>query len=374
MDKNKYEFIDNANLFLGNVTGYADKAFENLQGASQTTVDVAAAEAAYAMSIAIEGARRAFIWAAHGLYEGQLKIKNSPIGKLANMSITDPLALLEPVLAMQQIICAPYYEALTIITELTPKVMEFSNNIQKIANYQPPALTLSPSDGTFRLQLGKVTMGEIISGTPNKVDIKKPDIDKIRENAKKKKEENYVANTAYRAEAQNDPKTTIVNPNSVTIGNQEGTEVTQVTPGIAAAVEDEVYGAKDLSASSLQRISELEVMFGYSNAGMPITYRLSQLEYKVNGHYNLALPISSLQARLDAIERNIKLQSEEKRLEKKAEDTNNLLAAENGTETPLNNETMNLLPGGNDQLAFINNTFLGLPNNPNLGGSTAFEA
>ena len=373
MDKGKFEWVDDTNLFLGNVTGYADKAFGNLQGATQTTVDVAAAEAAYAMSLAIEKARQAFIKTAHGVYEGQLAVIGK-FGKLANMSITDPLALLSPVLEIVSILCAPYYEALTIITELTPKVMELSNNIQKIANYQPPGLTVSPSDGAFQLQLGKVTMGEIISGTPNKVDIKKPDIDKIRENAKKKKEENYVANTAYRAEAQNDPKTTIVNPNSVTIGNQEGTEVTQVTPGIAAAVEDEIYGAKDLSASSLQRISELEVMFGYSNAGMPITYRLSQLEYKVNGHYNLALPISSLQARLDAIERNIKLQSEEKRLEKKAEDTNNLLSAENGTETPLNNETMNLLPGGNDQLAFINNTFLGLPNNPNLGGSTAFEA
>ena len=33
MDSNKFQFIDDANNFLGNVTGYADKAFGNLQGA-----------------------------------------------------------------------------------------------------------------------------------------------------------------------------------------------------------------------------------------------------------------------------------------------------------------------------------------------------
>ena len=41
MDSNKFQFIDDANNFLGNVTGYADKAFGNLQGASQSAVDVA---------------------------------------------------------------------------------------------------------------------------------------------------------------------------------------------------------------------------------------------------------------------------------------------------------------------------------------------
>ena len=218
MDKSKFGMLDDANLFLGNVTGYADKAFENLEGAAQSGVDIACAEVSYQISKAVDACRVQMIKKLHEVVAGQFAVVGK-FAKLANMSITDPLALLSPVLEIVDILCAPYYEALTIITELTPKVMELSSNIQKIASYKPPALSVAPSPGVFNIQVGSISMGEIISGVPTPLNLQKPDYEKIKENAKKTAEQKFQDATAYRADAGN---STPINPNTVTYSNPAG--------------------------------------------------------------------------------------------------------------------------------------------------------
>lgn len=200
MNKGKFDFLDDTNAFLGGVTGYADKAFANVTEWSQIGLDVTTAEVYYNMSKGIEKCRQKTISALHGVFSGYLKIM-AMLGPLANMSITDPLALLSPVLEVVKILTAPYYEALSIITEMTPKVIELSNNLQKIANYKPPTVDLKPSPEVSKyLVVGSITMGEIQSGVPNPVTLVKPNIDEIKELSKTKAKQKFQEATASQAE------------------------------------------------------------------------------------------------------------------------------------------------------------------------------
>lgn len=283
MNKGKFDFLDDTNAFLGNVTGYADKAFANVTEWSQLGLDMATAEVYYGMSLGIEKCRQKTISALHGVFSGYLKIM-AMLGPLANMSITDPLALLSPVLEVVKILTAPYYEALSIITEMTPKVIELSNNLQKIANYKPPVVDLQPNSFVNRyLVVGSITMGEIQSGVPNPVNIEKPDMDKIRELSKEVAKEKFQEATASQAEVvtgnrdknmlkPQDQRTSVdptgegggegvVNPEQLTKWEQEILGYTQPESNIAARIgilEGVIFAGQTYNGSLSARMKNLD--------------------------------------------------------------------------------------------------------------------
>ena len=281
MDKDKFEFLDDTNLFLGNVTGYADKAFANLTNASQKTVDVTCAEVAYGMSTTIEKARQATIQALHQTYQGYLQVIEK-FAPLANMSITDPLALLAPVLEIAKIVCGPYYEALSIMSEMTPKVTELSNNLQKIANYKPPIVSLQPSEGIFDITVGRITMGEIMSGKPIPVNIIKPDIETIKKNAEKPAEIKFQEATSTQAD--------------VVTGNRDKNMMTSVDPlgndGKTGTVNKEQLAKWE------------EELLGFSNADEQIAARIGILENIIfdGQSYN-----GALSSRMENLKKGIKV-------------------------------------------------------------------
>ena len=264
MDKPKFQFLDDTNLFLGNVTGYADKAFANLTGASQATVDVTTAEVAYGMSVGIEKCRQATIRQLHDIYGGYLKIMDK-FSVLANMSITDPLKLLEPVLEIVKILTGPYYQAIEIVAELTPKVEELSANLAKIASYQPPKIDVTPSPGTFKLQVGSITMGEIMSGTPNPVTIKKPNVNEIKAQAKINSDQKFQEATASTAN---------------TMSTNTGKENTLKF----ATVNDPKGTGEKSKEINLEELTEIEKqVLGYTNTEHVLAFRLGTLEYTLFG-------------------------------------------------------------------------------------------
>lgn len=288
MNGNKFQILDDTNLFLGNVTGYADKAFANLQGGSQTTVNVASAEVAYGMSKGIEFSRQATIKALHKMYKGY----TNTIGKLstlANMSITDPLALLQPVLEIVKIVTTPYYEALTFVTELTPKVVELSNNMQKIANYRPPKLDVNPTPGLFEeyLTVGSITMGEITSGVPNPVKLKVPDIDEIRKLSAKPAKEKFQVATASQAE--------------VVTGNRDKNMLTSIDQ--RTSVDPTGEGGQEGKVDLAQLTQWENEVLGFSNDDGNIAARIGVLEDKVFGGQTF---IGSLSARMANLKVGIK--------------------------------------------------------------------
>lgn len=289
MDKPKFQFLDDTNLFLGNVTGYADKAFANLTGASQSAVDVATAEVAYGMSVGIEKCRQATIKQLHDVYGGYLKIMEK-FSKLANMSITDPLKLLDPVLEIVKIMTGPYYQAMEIVAELTPKVTELSANLAKIATYQPPKIDVTPSEGLFELQVGSITMGEIMSGTPNPVTIKEPDIEKIKANAKAKSTQKFqdaTASTANTMSTNTDKTNTL---KFATVTDPQGTG----------------EKSKDID---LEELTETEKqVLGYTNTEHVLAFRLGTLEYTLFGNAYAGL----YNERFDRIKEKVKENAQKK--------------------------------------------------------------
>lgn len=283
MDKPKFEFLDDTNLFLGNVTGYADKAFANLEGASQSTVDVTTAEVAYNMSVGIESMRKGLIKSLHGIYSGYLAVINK-FGKLATMSISDPLKLLEPVLEMRKIITGPYDAAVEIVAELTPKITELTANLNKIAGYQPPKLDLDPTPGTFKLTVGSVTMAEIISGVPKEVKIEKPDVAAIKKRAQEKAAKDFQGATASTANTMSTNKDKVNTLKFATVNDPQGT----------GSAENKV---------DLEELTQIEEkVLGYTNADQVLAYRFGVLEHDLFGHAFAGL----LDERFDRIKTKVK--------------------------------------------------------------------
>ena len=283
MGNNKFGFLDDTNAFLGDVTGYADKAFANVTEWSQVGLDVATAEVYYNMSKSIEFCRQKTIKALHNMFSGYLDIISN-LGPLANMSITDPLALLKPVLEIVKIITKPYYEALSIVTEMTPKVIELSNNLQKIANYRPPTIDIKPSSTTSKyLVVGSITMSEIQSGKPNPINIIKPNLDDIVKSAQKQYVPKFQEATATQAETVtgNRDKNMLKSPDQRTSvdptggGGEEGT----VNPEQLAKWEQEILGFTQSEANIAARIGILEqTVFAGQTYNGSLSARMKNLE------------------------------------------------------------------------------------------------
>ena len=171
MQNGKFEFLKKTNEFLEKIPQYADKAFVNVEGGTQKVVDVACETVSYEISQSIEITRKQVIKVLHGIYESY-KATLRKLGPLAALTLTDPMQLLEPVKMIIDIMCGPYYEALTTVTEMTAEVIKLQQNIDKIMNYTPPAGDMSIDK--FKITVGTITMGEIMSGVPNPVNIPKP--------------------------------------------------------------------------------------------------------------------------------------------------------------------------------------------------------
>lgn len=171
MQNGKFDFLKKTNEFLEKIPQYADKGFTNVEGGTQKVVDAACERISYEISESIETTRKQVIKVLHGIYESY-KATLRKLGPLAALTLTDPMQLLEPVKMIRDIICGPYYEALTTVTEMTAEVVKLQQNIDKIMNYKPPAGDMSLDK--FKITAGTITMGEIMSGVPNPVNIPKP--------------------------------------------------------------------------------------------------------------------------------------------------------------------------------------------------------
>ena len=61
-----------------------------------------------------------------------------PLWKILQGEITlDPLNLIQPIIDICKVLTAPYQPFLDLATEVAPKLIQLSNNMQKVANYKP---------------------------------------------------------------------------------------------------------------------------------------------------------------------------------------------------------------------------------------------
>ena len=301
----KFDSLDKFNTFLGDVPGYLDKGFGNfVHSTSQTAVDAAALGMANSISWTIEEARRGLIHTLH-LFCVNNQNQLNKLSKLANMKITDPLKLLEPVLAIQSILCEPYFSAMTALTELSVKLTEITTNLARIASYQPPTMDLKPSPGVFKIQTLPITMEEVLSGQPKKLKLSGsgPTLKELNQNAQAEATKKFQDSTAKRAE------TTTTNENKT---NTLKFATVNDPTGKSGTVEEkwkfgEANTAKGTGNKAEQSITanvdNLEKkLLGYKQPEQPIAYRLGVLEHALFGNTYAG----GLQERLDRIEQAVK--------------------------------------------------------------------
>lgn len=135
-------YIDNINAQLEDCITYLDNTFGNLsaftnksQEELQEYVDNQATIVSEQLNKELNDVRGKIVSVFSSQYQIALE-KIKPIEPLINMEISLD-TIVEVVKSIIQIITAPYQPIIEFTTEIIPKVLELSNNIQKVATYQP---------------------------------------------------------------------------------------------------------------------------------------------------------------------------------------------------------------------------------------------
>lgn len=139
--------LDNINKQLEGITGVLDQYFEEIEKEinaageyAQEILDEKAAEISDQLSERIKPIRQKVI----DLMKPQVEIITQkiapllPLWKILQGEVTlDPLNLLQPIFDICAVLTAPYQPWLDLATEVAPKLATLSNNLQKLASYQP---------------------------------------------------------------------------------------------------------------------------------------------------------------------------------------------------------------------------------------------
>lgn len=165
--------LDNINAQLEGITTVLDGYFETIEkeilGANrdkaQQILDEKAQEISNKLSKRIQPIRQKVI----DLLKAQVeKITEKvapllPLWKIVQGEVTlDPMALVEPLIAICEVLVAPYQPYLDLATEVAPKLVELSNNLSKIASYSPSIdLPEGINPPTFNIPIEPITPSDI---------------------------------------------------------------------------------------------------------------------------------------------------------------------------------------------------------------------
>ena len=136
------EMIDKLNAEINGVLTYADvitadinNEFEYAKNNTQELLNEKMAELGDKIIEKAEPIRQKIINIFSAQYQSALE-KIEPIEPLLNMSISLD-TVVDAVKSIIEIITAPYQPIIEFTTEVIPKVLELSNNLQKLASYTP---------------------------------------------------------------------------------------------------------------------------------------------------------------------------------------------------------------------------------------------
>lgn len=149
------EQIDKINAQLEGLINYMDAAAEDIQTAinnastnAQEVANEKMAELSTKVNEKLSSSREQIINIFHGQYQAAME-KIKPIEPLLNISISLD-TVVSVVTSIIEIITAPYQPIIEFTTQIIPKVLTLSANLQKIASYQPsinvPGVEVPPLD------------------------------------------------------------------------------------------------------------------------------------------------------------------------------------------------------------------------------------
>lgn len=157
------EQIDGVITYADNITSLINEEIAATQGVAQEFIDEKAQELSQKISEKGNYIRDNIVDIFQAQYQTALE-KVKPIQELAQMSLSMD-TILTVVQSIINIITAPYQPIIEFTTEIVPKVMELSNNLQKLANYQP---AINLPDGVqppkMDIEIEPITAADITGG------------------------------------------------------------------------------------------------------------------------------------------------------------------------------------------------------------------
>lgn len=157
------EQIDGIIAYADNITDLINEEIAATQGVAQEFIDEKAQELSEEISEKGAYIREKIVEIFKAQYQSALE-KVKPIQELVNMQLSMD-TILTVVQSIINIIAAPYQPIIEFTTQVVPKVIELSNNLQKLASYQP---NINLPDGIqppkMDIEIEPITAADITGG------------------------------------------------------------------------------------------------------------------------------------------------------------------------------------------------------------------
>lgn len=159
-DPSRFSELDDLNDFLDSIPKGLDKFVKNLEGLAQDKVDEKCLEVSLKIRYRLEQLKAAAVKKLKARYIKSQKVLQvlEPLTKPP----TDLPSALDYCKGLVSYFTGPYQELITFVSELTPRVVQTGQNLQKIASYRPPKVNIKVNTKYLKLAVPKFTIDEIL--------------------------------------------------------------------------------------------------------------------------------------------------------------------------------------------------------------------
>ena len=159
-DPSRFSELDDLNDFLDSIPKGLDKFVKNLEGLAQDKVVEKCLEVSLKIRYRLEQLKAA----------ADKKLKARYIKSQKVLQVLEPLtkpptdlpSALDYCKGLVSYFTGPYQELITFVSELTPRVVQTGQNLQKIASYRPPKVNIKVNTKYLKLAVPKFTIDEIL--------------------------------------------------------------------------------------------------------------------------------------------------------------------------------------------------------------------
>lgn len=159
-DPNRFSALDDFNDFLEFIPEWLDNFVKNLEGLAQDKVDQKCVEVCMIVNYKMNKIKDQVV----------KKLKQRYIKSQKAVQILEPLtkpptdlpSALDYCKNLVSYFTGPYQELVTYVSELTPRVMKVGQNLQRIASYRPPKVSVKIKPQCLKILAPSLNIGDIL--------------------------------------------------------------------------------------------------------------------------------------------------------------------------------------------------------------------
>lgn len=159
-DPSRFSELDDLNDFLEAIPDWMDKFVKNLEGLAQDKVDEKCIEVCLIVNGKLEQLKKAAV----------KKLKNRYIKSQKVIQIIEPLtkpptdlgSVIDYCTGLVSYFTGPYQELISFVSELAPRIVETGQNLQRIASYRPPKVSIKIKTNCLKLIAPSLSLGDIL--------------------------------------------------------------------------------------------------------------------------------------------------------------------------------------------------------------------